>query len=98
MLATEVGKTKPSMVVHVRHGWAKHLTSIRIPRLTIQMPVLMETIVEIQMDQLQFGATLQIQKRDGKLACHWNRILDLKDVQERIVRAIEAAKTKPSMV
>ena len=67
---TEVAKTKPSMVVHVSHGWHKHLISIKIPQLTNQMLVLTGIIVEIQMDQIQFGATLQMSTRDGKIASH----------------------------
>ena len=98
MLATEAAKTELSMVEHVSHGMPKHLILIRIHNLRSQKLVLTETIVEIQMDQLQFGATLQIQTKDGKTVNHLSRNSDLKDVQERIVLDTEAAKTKLSEI
>ena len=63
---TEVAKTELSMVRSVSHGINKNLIHTNMYRPNIRWLVLTKTIVEILMDQLQFGAILQIQKRDAK--------------------------------
>ena len=95
---TEAAKTKRLVVEHARLGLINHLISTKIHRLTNQTPVLRGTFVEIQMDQRQFGATLQIQKKDGKAVYQLSQNLDKKNVQDRIVLDTEVAKTKLSMI
>ena len=46
------------------------------------MPVLNQTIVEIQINQLQFGATLWLRQRDGNSVNQFSLYLDLKNAKK----------------